>query len=536
MANANDKSPSSPEQFEPRTATAIGSRWPFLKLFLALLIPVGIFVGYKGYFFTQRLRMIGQLEATEGWVMRDHNRDSSVLPNVCLEEVNIGVESVRPNARIPPLSVLLWFPELKYLSASGQPLNGDEIQIISRLTKLRTLHLDSTGILDQDLPRLLNLKSLEVMNLCDTNVTDASIPCIQKMTSLRHLWLHNSEITQWGYQKLQATMPNTSITIGHIGSAAHRKATRRLLHHHAKVRSGDALDHPQEVHVSIRPEAWLGTNDDFAALTDLDRLDELWILGKGQVVLPSLPRVRQLHLEGATVLGLDFAELDNDSSLQKVTIEQCPCPPGLLQNLDRCSHLETLRFISVPLSAEELASVKRSESLRELHVVMPEATNYGEFPSGSVTGLIAVANDMEMVKRMYAIGIKFPKLRILILNDNRISDDAVTAFGVCEHLQAVTLESQMLTDNGIARLPNCFPNLKTLKISSHQMTEASLKQFALFRHLTNLTISDGILPVDTMASFSKDNPNCLVKWQATTKDGRMEHTFSKGVALPVVRY
>jgi hypothetical protein len=79
-------------------------------------------------------------------------------------------------------------PDIKVLIASGTELTNASAAHLARLSRLQTLVLDGTGIADSGLEEFASLKNLQTLGLRGTKVTAA------------------------GVAKLQAALPQCSIT------------------------------------------------------------------------------------------------------------------------------------------------------------------------------------------------------------------------------------------------------------------------------------------------------------------------------------
>ena len=82
---------------------------------------------------------------------------------------------------------------------------------VSKLTELRTLHLEKTGVTDAALPALAKLGDLESLNLYGTKVTDAGIQNLAGMKGLRRLYIWQTGVTTAGAVALLEQRPDLEI-------------------------------------------------------------------------------------------------------------------------------------------------------------------------------------------------------------------------------------------------------------------------------------------------------------------------------------
>lgn len=92
--------------------------------------------------------------------------------------------------------------ELEYLLFDGQEVTDSGVRYVSRLKRLKGLHLERTCISDDGLACLEDLPQLESLRLDDTQVTDAGMGAVARLSRLNNLSLKGTAVTDQGVKAL----------------------------------------------------------------------------------------------------------------------------------------------------------------------------------------------------------------------------------------------------------------------------------------------------------------------------------------------
>jgi hypothetical protein len=79
---------------------------------------------------------------------------------------------------------------------------------LARLTELRVLHLNETGLTDQGVEKLLKLSNLEFVSVTGAEMTDQGLERLQSFSRLQFLELQRTKVTRDGIERFKAAKPN----------------------------------------------------------------------------------------------------------------------------------------------------------------------------------------------------------------------------------------------------------------------------------------------------------------------------------------
>ncbi len=98
---------------------------------------------------------------------------------------------------------LLNLPDsLEMLFLRGDPISSKGCEEIAKLTKLNTLDLSDTSIVNDDLKLLQKLTHLESLSLSGTGISDSGMKYVAKLSRLEHIILARTRITKRGLYEL----------------------------------------------------------------------------------------------------------------------------------------------------------------------------------------------------------------------------------------------------------------------------------------------------------------------------------------------
>jgi len=82
---------------------------------------------------------------------------------------------------------------------------------VGRLVNLESLDLTYTHVSDAERAKLAPLTKLVDLKLDSVDLTDAGIATVAALRSLKQLDLYHTLVTEKGYEKLKAALPNCEI-------------------------------------------------------------------------------------------------------------------------------------------------------------------------------------------------------------------------------------------------------------------------------------------------------------------------------------
>lgn len=111
------------------------------------------------------------------------------------------------------LKYLARLPNIEYLTLTGHRFTDEGLAHLRQTAHLKVLWLESdvNEITDAGLEALKGLKGLEVLDLSGSKVTDEGLVYLKAMPNLKEVRLRGTQITDAGWQKLQAAMPKLKV-------------------------------------------------------------------------------------------------------------------------------------------------------------------------------------------------------------------------------------------------------------------------------------------------------------------------------------
>ncbi|MEX2119169.1 MAG: hypothetical protein WD847_06135 [Pirellulales bacterium] len=81
------------------------------------------------------------------------------------------------------------------------------------LTKLRVLHVSGTGVTDRGLAYILRFQRLEDLKLLDTGISDRGLQKLSRLPNLKHLYIRGPRITDAGLRHLESLNNVQTLTL-----------------------------------------------------------------------------------------------------------------------------------------------------------------------------------------------------------------------------------------------------------------------------------------------------------------------------------
>jgi hypothetical protein len=104
--------------------------------------------------------------------------------------------------------------QLISLDLAGLKLADKDLSFLSKLKRLKHLHLANSDANDAALKHIKTLSELQTLNLYNTKVTDAGLTYLTGLKKLKNLYLWKSKATSKGAAKLKTTLKNLKISLG----------------------------------------------------------------------------------------------------------------------------------------------------------------------------------------------------------------------------------------------------------------------------------------------------------------------------------
>jgi hypothetical protein len=202
-----------------------------------------------------------------------------------------------------------WLGELKEIDLSVSSFADDGMPLLSRLTNVQFLNLDSTRVTDAGLVHLRALTGLEGLELGSTDVSGAGLAALRETTKLETLNLRSTKITDDALAHLKGLarlrylrLSNTRITDAGLAYLKDLKALENLF-----LGATDVSD------------AGLVHLTGYAGLKELDLLNTR-VTDAGLVHLAGLAHLEMLDLRNAAVTDAGLSHLRTLTNLNELYV------------------------------------------------------------------------------------------------------------------------------------------------------------------------------------------------------------------------
>jgi uncharacterized protein (TIGR03067 family) len=241
------------------------------------------------------------------------------------------------------------------------------------------------------------------------------------------------------------------------------------------------------------------TDTSLKNLAELPRLYTLKLLkapgvtAAGLVHLRDLPALSDLTLEGIPLSGLAVEQLTHLKSLEHLALWSCPMDDTVLSRLTTMRSLRSLDLAGVPVS----------DQLLEVLLQMPQLVSLGvkntDLNDERLAKLSSLPNLQQLdvaSTRVTGSGFKsFPKdrLRLLILNDNPLSDAGLTHIAGMKYVRVLLLDRTKITDTGLRKLSSLSSLALVGSLECRAVTEKAIQQMRTARPNCNINWDGGFI-------------------------------------------
>jgi WD40 repeat protein/tRNA A-37 threonylcarbamoyl transferase component Bud32 len=332
-----------------------------------------------------------------------------------------------------------------------------------------------------DLEGVEMLDALETLDLHDVVLNDAVLEALANSKQLRRIDLTNAPVSQQAVAKLKAALPQCTIVWEDF--AADRAAAEKFLSLGGSVtvlnagakevitQPGDLPQVPFRVAAIHLSQTAPATDDDLTHLEGLTALEELMLWGTGITDdglphLAELTNLRTLRLNGTSVSGTGFRHLGKLQQLRQLSAGWGTFLTD--EGLSQLPPLQNLLLIALnprKLSEESLQHFAKHQSLEVIQLI------WGNLNGSGLRHLAAL-----------------PKLRTLLLDHLRLTDDNLASLADLKALRILRLDSN--------------PDL----------TDAALEHLAPLQDLEKLDLRETAVTAEGVKALQAKLPDCEIKW------------------------
>lgn len=366
------------------------------------------------------------------------------------------------------------------LRGDDRRISNNEIDLICLFEEIAALNLDWGYVDDAGLLRLSHLKDLEVLSLACSLISDDGLAVLKNFPELRELNLQYSCVKGPGLRHLKSLpklerldLSDNELTDDCVSTLLELKALKKLSLKGTYV-SPSRLDELRERGIELFESLLAGLQNGVSAAHDVATLGTdpgmetalaAWktIQKKAyqadsqlEMMLPPDGRVTCLRVRGARLRQKHLQAIAQISSLRNLDLAVSTFPD--LTAMSELNSLLELRRVDLSrTAAHEVLSLNPNwlRRIESLHL--------------RSAGL--VDDDLK------SLANQFPKLRILDLSGNPISDTAMSSLNDCVHLEELVLSRTKVTPKGIVKLAE-LPELRRLDLTGTAVGRGDLEELA----------------------------------------------------------
>lgn len=108
--------------------------------------------------------------------------------------------------------------QIAWLDLAGTGISDEGLRWVGELKHLVRLHLENTSVTDRGLAHLAGLSYLEYLNLYGTGISDQGLTELTGLARLKSLYLWQTRASRAGVRQLEEKLPGLSVNLGEEGS------------------------------------------------------------------------------------------------------------------------------------------------------------------------------------------------------------------------------------------------------------------------------------------------------------------------------
>jgi Leucine-rich repeat (LRR) protein len=376
--------------------------------------------------------------------------------------------------------------EIEELYLGGPTMTDQALVHLTKMTKLKKLHLSQSNVTGSGLANLVGLTQIEELDMENTHICDAGLVHVGKMPNLRKLNISSNPLT--------------------------KKVTDAGLAHLKNLRSLEELLLP-----------WGGLTDaglsHLAGLTLLKKLDigGEGIADKGITVLANMTHIENLSIAGENITDAAMPALAKCTALKELSLNGCSITDKGFAQLAWLKSLEKLTITRTQITGDGLAVLKD----------LPKLSNLGLWNMKlGQTGLAHLAGCKELRQlTIYHLDIglrdqDFAHIANLTLLENlqangtsSITNKALGSLSGLTLLESLYITGNSnITDDGLKHLAN-MSLLRQIHLSKCPITGAGLKHLQHLMSLKSLVLDDSRVTQGDAALLESKIPGlqCLLR-------------------------
>ena len=340
---------------------------------------------------------------------------------------------------------------------------------LSKISHLRTLHLETSPQYVHLLKTLYNLTSLSIRSYDRESFTEHEWCCLQDLKELNSLDIYECKVSYKGLrylkgmQKLQSLCirTNTNIEPEELDNVRYMKSLRQLVIPRSKI--GDKS---------------LAALQELPNLNFLD-ISEGGISDAGLSHLEKLTKLTYLNISWNKLLSDKcLAKLQKLSQLKSLSLMGIHFQGNGFQHLKNCRQLHTLQLLGSSLADDVVVYIAQLPTIHSLTLWNTSITDQGiaslrGHPSLTSLDLSGADN---LTNRCIEYLVEIPQLQYLVFSCSSLIDDGcANSFAKMKNLRSLYLEEMRIGDASVQYLKK-MANLEMLSVRATLVTAEGIKK------------------------------------------------------------
>lgn len=373
------------------------------------------------------------------------------------------------------LDSLAFISNLQELDLSETKVSDAELVHINKLTSLKVLNLDKTGISGEGLKNISALRDLQELSLIETKVNSGGLTYLRNLTNLKKLFLDSDQIDDSGLEHLSDLVNLELLSLSQ--TRIQQDGLKRL----------NALLKLQKLY-----------------------LNETNLNDTGLAYLSVLKKLRELNLESTQITNSGLAVVKEFKKLQELNVSDTSITDEGIKSLSELGELRKLYIVKTQVGDKGLSYTSGLTNLRELNISYTNVTGVGLEHLTRMTGLRELWAKQTKITDVGLENLaQITSLEILSLPNNEITDRGLENIRGLVNLQELYLGGTKMTDAGLRNLQR-MGKLRRLYVPVTRITDYGLRELSGLNSIRELRVTDTKVTKQGIDLLKRTLPNLTV--------------------------
>ena len=354
--------------------------------------------------------------------------------------------------------------------------------------------MQQSHIDDRTLLKLSELRGLRWLALTGTGISDLGMVPLSKLLTIERLWLSQTQITNAGLKQLASMSSLTHLSIEATPTSDHGLAFLVGL---PKLRSL-SLGSPLFTSAGLRQLQQARSIEHLY-------LDRLPVDDSVLAAIAELRQIRTLSLRQTAITDEGLGYLKRLQKIKELRLDGCRLSDAALLPASEWKELEIISFANTRIGDQGLHFLAGCRALRSIRVSESACTLTG------VIDLLVGKLGRDLPKALTtAFDAKLDSggnVTSVNLSPVRITDSDIELLSGLQQLQWLTMQNNELTDAGARRIAELgFPHLRMLKLDNARITDDGLESLSTLTNLRDLHIRQTLITPQALVAMQASKP------------------------------